>query len=214
MTNLTDALGACTSGADAVGFIFYRKSPRYIEPETAMNIIKNLPREICKVGVFVNHDANEIKDIFQFCGLTLIQLHGDESPEYCRQFPSSLLIKAISLNTENDLHVLKEYPVKAILADSRRQEEYGGTGDKSNWDLASRVKGIHPLILAGGLNKENIQDAVETVSPLAVDLNSGVEDAPGKKNHDKIKSIIGLIRKIEKIQPKDTAGRDAKIFIH
>lgn len=214
MTNLPDALSAYRYGADAVGFIFYSKSPRYIRPETAMNIIKNLPREICKVGVFVNHDACEIKDIFHFCGLSLIQLHGDESFEYCTQFPASMLIKAIPLGTQSDLHALHSYPVRAILVDSRRQGQYGGTGETSNWDLASRAKEIHPLILAGGLNEENIQEAINTVSPHAVDLNTGVEDAPGRKNLEKIKNIIRLIRKIEKSQPKEMTGRDARIFIH
>lgn len=190
MTNTDDAMNAAECGADALGFIFYRKSPRYIAPETAREIIENLPQSLCKVGVFVNHDAKGIKEIVEFCGLDLIQLHGDESPEYCRQFPKSKLIKAIAAKTPR----LSEYPVSAILIDAYDPKLYGGTGEKSDWDLAVKIKENHTLILSGGLNPENIREALKIVSPDAVDINSGVELSPGKKDPEKVKKIIEIVR--------------------
>ena len=195
ITNLDDALAVAEMGANALGFIFYPKSPRYISPEKAKEIIENIPREIMRVGVFVNHRADEIKEIVEFCGLNLVQLHGDESPEFCRQFPASTLIKAFSPKTENDLQKLKDYPVKAILVDAHAPGLYGGTGKTSNWELALKIKGMHPLILSGGLNIDNIIEAIKTVHPDAVDINSGVESSPGKKDHNKVSEIIEIVRK-------------------
>ena len=195
ITNLDDALAVAESGADALGFIFYPKSPRYVSPEKARKIIENLTGEITRVGVFVNHRADEIKEIVDFCGLNLVQLHGDETPEYCRQFPASTLVKAFSPRDENDLQVLKDYPVKAILVDTHDPKLYGGTGKTSNWKLASKIKESHPLILSGGLNIDNIIEAIETVHPNAVDINSGVESSPRKKDHDKVRKIIEIVRK-------------------
>jgi len=212
ITNLEDALHACESGADAVGFIFYRKSPRYIEPRTSRDIIKELPRHISRVGVFVNHNPSEVKDIFSLCGLSMIQLHGDESPEYCFQFPASTLIKAVSPKSESSLDTLERYPVKAILVDSRIHGKYGGTGKECDWNLAIRVKTVHPLILAGGLTDANIRKAIKVVLPHAVDLNSGVEHSTGKKDPLKVKNIIQMIREIDKYPLKDADKSDLKIF--
>jgi phosphoribosylanthranilate isomerase len=175
ITNISDALIAVECGADALGFIFYPKSQRHVVPEKAKEMIQKLPREISKVGVFVNHEIEEVKEIARFCGLDLIQLHGDEPPEYCPQFPVSSLIKAVSCRTEEEILELKSYPVAAILMDARDSRRYGGTGKNSDWRLAIMVKETYPLILAGGLNKENIREAIETVRPQAVDVNSGVE---------------------------------------
>jgi len=195
ITNLDDALAAYENGADALGFIFYPKSPRYVSPEKAKEIIENLPREITGVGVFVNRPADEIKEIVDFCSLSLVQLHGNESPDFCRQFPVSILIKAFSPRTESDLQTLKDYPVKAILLDTHDPKLYGGTGKTSDWGLASKIKESHPLILSGGLNIDNIMDAIDAVHPDAVDINSGVETSPGKKDHDKVRRIIEIVRK-------------------
>ncbi|MBW2650956.1 MAG: phosphoribosylanthranilate isomerase [Deltaproteobacteria bacterium] len=194
ITNLDDALAVYESGADALGFIFYPKSPRYVSPKKAKEIIENLPREITRVGVFVNHRAEEVKEIVEFCGLDLVQLHGNETPGYCRQFSASIVIKAFSPRAEKDLQMLKDYPVRAILLDAYDPGLYGGTGKTSNWELAAKIKEMHPLILSGGLNINNIRGAVEIVSPHAVDINSGVESSPGKKDHDKVRKIIELIR--------------------
>jgi phosphoribosylanthranilate isomerase len=197
ITNMSDAFIAAECGADALGFIFYPKSQRYVAPEKVKEIIQKLPYEIIKVGVFVNHEIHEVKEIAKFCSLNLIQLHGDESPEYCAQFPISFLIKAIFYGAEEDIRKLKNYPVRAILVDARQPGHCGGTGKNSDWRLAIKIKEAHPLILAGGLNKENIRKAIETVRPQAVDINSGVEISPGKKDPDKIKEIIEIVRETD-----------------
>jgi len=191
MTNAADAVNAAQCGANALGFIFYPNSPRYILPEAARKIIDKLPRDVYKVGVFVNHEAKVIKEIVEFCGLDFIQLHGDESPRYCRAFPESRVIKAISAQTSH----FSDYPVRIILLDASHPELYGGTGKKSDWDLAVKIKEKHALILSGGLNLENIREALTIVSPDAVDINSGVELSPGKKDAEKVKKIIEIVRK-------------------
>lgn len=198
ITNLKDALHAADCGADALGFIYYPKSPRYVAPEVAREIIEKLPPGIKKVGVFVNHDAGKIRELMGFCGLDMIQLHGDEPPEYCRQFPASILIKAFSLRVTHDLANLRNYPVKAILIDAYDPGRYGGTGKKANWELAIKVKETYPypLILSGGLNAGNIQQAIEMVLPHAVDVNSGVETSPGKKDPEMVRKIIEIVRQL------------------
>ncbi|MGA2330936.1 MAG: phosphoribosylanthranilate isomerase [Syntrophales bacterium] len=198
ITNMEDAVMAFAYGADALGFIFYEKSPRYVSPETVMRVIRNLPDDISKVGVFVNHDIHAVREIYDFCGLDLIQLHGDESPAYCREFPQSILIKAISPRSVEDLGIVKQYGVKAIMIDARESGLYGGTGNKSNWELAAKLKEMHPLVLSGGLNPGNILSAIRTVSPHAVDVNSGVELSPGEKDPKKVQSIIETVRTAEK----------------
>ena len=213
ITNMSDAFIAAECGADALGFIFYPKSQRYVAPEKVKEIIQKLPYEIIKVGVFVNHEIHEVKEIVKFCSLNLIQLHGDESPEYCAQFPISSLIKAVSPRIEEDIHKLKNYPVRAILVDGREPGHYGGTGKNSDWRLAIKIKETHPLILAGGLNKENIRKAIETVRPQAVDINSGAEISPGKKDPDKIREVIELVRKIDRnINRRENIPASARAF--
>jgi phosphoribosylanthranilate isomerase len=193
ITNMEDAVMAFAYGADALGFIFYEKSPRYVSPETAMRIIRNLPDDISKVGVFVNHDIHAVRQIYEFCGLDLIQLHGDESPAYCREFSQSILIKAISPRNEEDLGIVKRYGVKAVIIDARESGLYGGTGKKSNWELAAKLKEMHLLVLSGGLNAGNILEGIRTVSPHAVDVNSGVELSPGKKDPKQVQSMIETV---------------------
>jgi len=197
ITDREDALFAAACGVEALGFIFYAPSPRYITPERAREIIAALPNEVIKVGVFVNQEAATVQQIFTFCGLDLIQLHGDETPEYCDKFLSSRLIKAVVLQTENDLPALKRYHPHAILIDSRTPRKYGGTGQCANWDLAAKARNGYPLILSGGLKEENIAMAMSIVLPPAVDINSGVESVPGRKNRDKVRRIVKLIREIE-----------------
>lgn len=194
ITTLEDASYAVECGADALGFIFYPKSPRCVAPEAARGIIQGIPNRTTTVGVFVNHDPQEVRRIVAFCGLDLVQLHGDESPEYCRQFPASLLIKAVSPRRQRDLPKLRRYPVRAILVDAYDSECYGGTGKRSDWRLATMIKETHPLILAGGLNVNNIRRAIEIVAPHAVDINSGAERSPGRKDHGKVRAIIEIVR--------------------
>jgi phosphoribosylanthranilate isomerase len=194
ITNVPDALLASGYGANAVGFIFYPKSPRYVKPETAKRIIRRIPKGTKKVGVFVNESPPRVKELVEFCGLDLIQLHGSESPEYCRQFPSSLLIKAFSPRTEKDLGKLRAYPVRAILVDAHDPVLLGGIGKRSDWGLAAKVRESHLLILAGGLHVGNIREAIDVVSPHAVDINSGVENSPGRKNPEQVRAIIEILR--------------------
>jgi phosphoribosylanthranilate isomerase len=194
ITNIGDARSAVEYGADALGFIFYPKSKRYVSPGKAREMIRELPCEVIRVGVFVNQEIREVKKIARFCNLSLIQLHGDESPQYCGQLSGFSLIKAISPRTEAEILRLGDYPVGAVLVDAYEQGRYGGTGKTSDWRLAIKVKERYPLILSGGLNADNIRAAIETVRPQAVDINSGVEISPGKKDPDKIREIVEIAR--------------------
>ena len=205
ITNLEDALCAAESGAAAVGFIFYPPSPRYIEPQKAREIIDRLPDHLVAVGVFVNEQTEVVKKIFEDCCLDMIQLHGDESSEYCRQFPTRLVIKALELKTEEDLKKAAGLAVAAILVDNRQAGLYGGTGKTTNWELARRLS--KPMILSGGLNEGNVADALQKVHPAALDINSGVESAPGKKDPAKIARIMQIIK------DGTTGNKIQKIFI-
>lgn len=194
ITNEEDALFAAESGVDALGFIFYRKSPRYIAPEQAKEIIAKIPQGIATVGVFVNESVEVVKEIIASCHLTLVQFHGDESRGYCRQFPPASIIKAFSPRREDDLDRINGYPAGAVLVDTYEPGRYGGTGRTSNWTLAAAIATMHPLILSGGLREDNICDAINAVSPRAVDINSGVEASPGKKDRRKVREIIKIVR--------------------
>jgi phosphoribosylanthranilate isomerase len=194
ITNKEDALCAAKLGATALGFIFYPPSPRNIKPADARKIVSVLSDELVKVGVFVNESVTEVKRIVEYCGLDMIQLHGDESPAYCREFPASQVIKAVQLKNDDDFNQASGYDVAAILVDSRHAGLYGGTGKKANWELACRIKNKKPLILSGGLNEGNIAEAIKTVTPNALDINSGVEFKPGKKDHAKMARIFDIIR--------------------
>jgi phosphoribosylanthranilate isomerase len=195
ITNIEDALAAASAGADAVGFVFHQASPRYVTPEKAREIIGSLPQALCTVGVFVNLAAAEVLQIAELCGLDFIQLHGGETGEYCRRFPRERLIKALSFRSEEEFSSIADYPVKAFLVDAHDPVRFGGTGKTCDWNLARKVAALHPLVLAGGLGEENIASALETVRPLAVDISSGVEVQPGKKDHEKIRSVIAAVKK-------------------
>jgi phosphoribosylanthranilate isomerase len=194
ITNKEDALCAAKLGATALGFIFYPPSPRNIKPADARKIVSVLSDELVKVGVFVNESVTEVKRIVEYCGLDMIQLHGDESPAYCREFPASQVIKAVQLKNDDDFNQASGYDVAAILVDSRHAGLYGGTGKKANWELACRIKNKKPLILSGGLNEGNIAEAIKAVTPNALDINSGVELRPGKKDHAKLARIFDIIQ--------------------
>jgi phosphoribosylanthranilate isomerase len=202
ITSKEDALCAADCGADALGFIFYEPSPRYIALADALKIIKILPAHIAVVGVFVNAAAQNIKQISGLCGLDFIQLHGDESIEYCSAFAPETIIKAIHLRSEDDVLNAFRYDAAAILVDSRDAGLYGGTGKTANWDLALRIKSRKPLILSGGLNEDNVGEALERVAPAALDINSGVEMKPGKKDHRKLVKIFDVIRQADKERRK------------
>lgn len=216
ITNLEDALVTAESGSHALGFIFYGQSPRYVSPEDAAEIIRNLPERVTTVGVFVNHDAQEVREIAENCLLDMIQLHGDEPPEYARELSDHSIIRAIAPRNDNDLLRLKTYPADAILIDGYDPRLYGGTGKEANWDVALHIKERYPLILSGGLTVDNLEGALHQVAPQAVDINSGCEEVPGKKDHGKIRTIIEIVRCFDKDFGTVSAGifRKAKRMVH
>ena len=189
ITNKEDALYAAGCGANALGFIFYEKSPRYIEPDNAKTIIATLPPFVTTVGVFVNKDFNDIRDITLLTGVTVVQLHGDESPSYCNLVEGKL-IKAIRVKSDSSIEGLKKYDVDAFLLDSFDKNSFGGSGLTFDWKLAEKAKQYGKIILAGGLTPDNVEEAVKKVAPYGVDVNSGVEKKPGIKNKNKVKEFI------------------------
>ncbi len=198
ITRLEDALCAARSGADALGFIFYPPSRRCVSPEQARRIRAGLPGGIVSVGVFVNQDAAFVEDVAGTCGLDMIQLHGDEAPEYCLRFSRERLIKAVWPGTSMDIGALGAYPVKAFLADGGDARRRGGTGRTADWDLSAALGRAFPLVLAGGLREDNIREALAVVRPRAVDINSGIEITPGIKDHERMRRIIASVREAGK----------------
>lgn len=194
ITNIDDALNAVELGADALGFVFYSKSKRYIEPAKASEITEIIPPFIKKVGVFSNGDQGLISSIVQEAGLDLIQIHGDETPGYCDKLEYPY-IKAFRLKDEHSLGDVKKYKTNYILFDTFSKDEYGGTGKAFDWNILKD----HPfenkyVIISGGLNPENVDEAVTLLRPYAVDVSSGVEEYPGKKDIDKIKKFIEAVK--------------------
>lgn len=203
ITRLEDAMVAVEAGVDALGFIFYRKSPRNIKPETAREIIDQLPPFVDVVGVFVDKKREELEEIVQYCRLGYVQLHGNETPKYCERLarfaaPCQVL-KALRVGGDMDTSRLAEYNdfVRGFLLDTYDKNMAGGTGKSFDWSLIARLDLKKPYILAGGLNSENIAQAVQAVQPYGVDINSGVEQEPGIKDHGKIIETVGVIRSLE-----------------
>jgi phosphoribosylanthranilate isomerase len=191
-----DACAACDCGADALGFIFFEGSPRYIKPDAAREIIARLPRTVAKVGVFVNQPLARVRGIFKHCRLDFIQLSGDEPPEFCNQIPDSIVFKAVSPKTEGDLNRLMDYRVRAFVVDSRDADRYGGTGNLANWEQGAALGKKCPIILAGGLNPDNVEAAIAAVSPRGVDVSTGVEIRPGKKDPPKMRRFVEKARSL------------------
>jgi phosphoribosylanthranilate isomerase len=190
ITNIEDALAAQALGADAIGMVF-AESPRRVEKEQAREIVQALPPFVHLIGVFVDEEKSVIEDIADFCRLTVLQFHGSESPEYCAGF-GRLVIKAFRISQREDIERLKPYQgkVSAFLLDTYHPVFAGGTGQAFDWDMAKEAGKIGPIILAGGLNPDNIEAAIRAVKPYAVDVSSGVEMTPGKKDHDKMRLFI------------------------
>jgi phosphoribosylanthranilate isomerase len=197
LTNLDDARAAVDAGADALGFIFFPGSPRYITPAAAAHIIAQLPPFVSTVGVFVDEPAVSLQETANAVGINAIQLHGNESPDYCDSIPRDRfrVIKAFRVKDQSSLASLKDFRASTFLLDSYVPGQLGGTGAKFNWDLAIQASRFGtPIILAGGLVPENIRDAVAKVTPYGVDVSSGVESAPGKKDHNKVRAFIAAAR--------------------
>ena len=194
ITSLSDGLAAAEAGADALGFMFWDWSPRRVSLEAAAGIIRTLPPFIVKVGVFVNAPTDLVYRAIGECGLSLLQFHGDETPDYCLQF-GLMSMKAFRIRDEESLRGLPAYRTDAWLLDAFSEDKPGGTGERFNWDLAVQARELgRPIFLAGGLTPENVGEAVRKVRPYAVDVSSGVEAAPGKKDHGKVQAFIQAVR--------------------
>lgn len=190
ITCLDDALMAVDAGADALGFVFCETSPRCIQPTAAREIIRVLPPFVAKVGLFVDADLDAIHHTAASCGLDTIQLHGNETPDFCQECQVKI-IKAFRIRDENSLALCARYPGIAWLLDSYVAGKMGGTGEKFNWDLAkAAARECKYLILAGGLTPENVSTAVRHVHPFAVDVSSGVESSPGRKDPGKVRAFV------------------------
>lgn len=189
ITNHDDAIAATAAGADALGFIFCKASPRYIDPIKAGEIIKKLPPFVKSVGVFVNEEEPEVKRIIEVTGIDILQLHGDEPPIFCTLF-SCPIIKAVRIKDRGGISHLSGYNVSAFLLDSYSEAAFGGTGKGFDLDIAIEAKKYGRIILSGGLTPINIKAAIERVRPYAVDVSSGVEVTFGKKDHEKLRLFI------------------------
>jgi len=196
-TCVEDAMTAVRAGADALGFVFWRGSPRYIDPVRAAAIIAALPPFISTVGVFVNAEPVEIKRIAARTGVSFVQLHGDEKPKTIDALRGLRVIKALRIACEGDLGRLILYQVEAFLLDAYVKGQPGGTGTTFDWDLARRATLSGTVILAGGLTPENVAAAVRKARPFAVDVASGVEDAPGEKNKKLIFEFVRNAKSVE-----------------
>jgi len=191
ITNLEDARASLDAGCDALGFVFYKNSPRYISAEKAMLLIKKLPSFLIKIGVFVNSREGTIRRIAKMCHLNILQFHGDESPEFCRRFKGYKIVKAFRIKDKIDLPQILRYKTFAYQFDTFVKSKPGGTGKKFNWGLLKYLEDIkHPIFLSGGLTKKNVRKAIEIIRPDWVDVSSSVELKPGKKNHKKVKDFI------------------------
>src|SRR5271169_450375 len=194
ITSQADGLAAAEVGADALGLNFYEGSPRHVMLKAAVEIARALPPFMIKVGVFVNAEEDFVLRAIGECGLNIAQFHGDESPEFCKLFPV-MTIKAFRIRNAESLKALPDYPTDAWLLDAYEKDKLGGTGAKFNWELAVEAKKMgRPIFLAGGLTPENVAEAVRRVQPYAVDVSSGVEAAPGKKDHQKVRDFIAAVR--------------------
>ncbi len=197
ITNIQDAKASVAAGCDALGFVFYKKSSRYIVPKKAKKIIDKLPKRIFKIGVFVNGTEKSVKDIAKSCNLDILQFHGDESPEFCRKFPKYRIIKAFRVKDSIDLENVLRYKTFAYLFDTFTKSNIGGTGKKFDWKLIRHIGKIkRPIFLSGGLTAHNVKQALRIVKPQWVDVSSSVESEPGKKSVKKVQEFIRVVKNL------------------
>ncbi|MDD2309497.1 MAG: phosphoribosylanthranilate isomerase [Desulfuromonadaceae bacterium] len=193
ITNLEDALMAVAAGADALGFVLFQGSPRFIPREQAAVIIRCLPPFVQTVGLFVNEELATVNMVADRCGLDVVQLHGEESPDYCSAVRRRV-IKAFRVKDAAVLDDMAGYRVAACLLDAWSPAAHGGTGTTFNWEIAARAAAMNSIILAGGLTPDNVAGAITAVKPYAVDVSSGVESAPGKKDAGLVSRFIVATR--------------------
>ena len=195
ITNVEDALAAVDMGADLLGFNFYQKSPRYIRPDHALVIIDKLPTFVDTVGIFVNPTAEHLKEIVEQSFLNWIQLHGDETPEFCDSLHwlHARTIKAVRVKSAEQIEQARKYHTDAVLLDAFDREKYGGTGKTFDWNIIGIL--LKRVFLAGGINPENAVRAIE-VGVYGIDICSGIESSPGKKDHKKMKKLFENIEHV------------------
>jgi phosphoribosylanthranilate isomerase len=190
-----EAQAAIEAGADALGFNFWPESVRYITEEAAREIIAKIPGVVSCVGVFVNEDAQRIREVAANTGISAAQLHGDESPDVCAALRPLRVIKAMRVGADFEPVTVQNYAVSAVLLDTAVKGRYGGTGERFDWRMAIEAKQYAPIILAGGITIENVADAITQVKPLAIDVCSGVEAAPGRKDLDKLRRFMAVVER-------------------
>jgi len=194
ITNLDDAECAAEQGADFLGFCFYPKSPRYISPDCTEWIVNRLPDDVKKAGVFVNTPVDRMNEIAEQCGLDILQLHGDESPEVAEMLGLERVWKALPVWNDDDLRLALDYPAAAVLVDSITANHRGGTGKTGDWELTARLARKRFVVLAGGLTPGNVGAAIRSVHPYAVDVCSGIEKNPGLKDYDRLRQFVKNVR--------------------
>jgi phosphoribosylanthranilate isomerase len=194
ITNVEDAVAAVEAGADLLGFMLAEQSPRQVTIETAREIARQLPPATFRVGVFVNPKVEQVMFSLRICDFGAVQFHGEETPQFCQQFGVTT-IKAFRLRDQESLAPMAAYETDFFLFDSYVAGQPGGTGETFNWQLAIAAKRFHkPFFLAGGLTPQNVTEAVREVEPYGVDVSTGVESAPGKKDHQKMRDFIAAVR--------------------
>lgn len=196
ITHLKDALTAVDAGADALGFIFVPDTPRFVNSDQVAAIVAELPPFVTTVGIFASKDAAKITTIADQCRLDAVQLHADVTPEFCRNLDKKV-IKVVRVKDESSLSILSDYDVNAFLLDTYVEGKMGGTGEVFDWNLALRAKHYGRIIVAGGLNPDNVAQAVRRVNPYGVDVGSGVESCPGRKDPDKIRKFVDAVKSVE-----------------
>jgi len=194
LTNVEDARVALECGANFLGFVMVKKSPRYVTVEQVKKIIDELPSHSLKVGVFQNARVNDIEAMMRECNLDIAQLHGRESVDTIRRLGPERVWKTVTLEKEADVKKAGKYPASALLVDTAVGELTGGTGQVGNWQLAANLASQRRIVLAGGLTPRNIAKAIREVRPHAVDVSSGVEKTPGKKDPERVKKFIEIVQ--------------------
>ena len=194
ITNVQDAFQCCELGANALGFIFYEKSERYIGYKQAAEIIKQLPPFVLKVGIFVNSAVNEVNDTVSSIGLNAVQLHGNETPEYIKQIRHHA-IKGFRVSNDFDFSDLEKYKNCSFLLDTYSPNNMGGTGNTFDWSIIP-LKFRDTIILAGGISAENVEYIFRNIKPVAIDLSSSLEISPGRKDSKKLNEFFNIINKL------------------
>ena len=197
ITNKRDAIAATELMPDMIGFVFYAGSKRYVEPRIVRDIANELPPSVLKVGVFVNEDSQKVLKIAEDCSLDMLQFHGDESPDYCAGFKDDhKVIKAFRIKDSGSLKGINEYNTDFYMLDTYSSRQMGGTGEKFDWKIVENFEFLRPVILSGGLTPDNVREAIERFAPYGVDVSSGVETVPGKKDLLLMKRFVENVRKL------------------